>query len=68
MKIKILVSCSGLTFSYSEGQTVDVDKEIGADLVKVGFAEEIKQTRVSKIGTKAVNANKVINGDGDDNT
>ncbi len=44
MKVKILVSCSGLKLSYSEGQIAEVDKDIGEDLVKVGFAEEIKDT------------------------
>ena len=39
MKIKITTSCSGLTFSFSEGQTVDVDKKIGEDLVQCGFAK-----------------------------
>ena len=34
MKIKITTSCSGLTFSFYEGQTVDVDKKIGEDLVQ----------------------------------
>ncbi len=40
MKIKITTSCSGLTFSFYEGQTVDVDKKIGEDLGQCGFAEE----------------------------
>lgn len=44
MRIKILVSCSGRRFSYAEGETVEVDNALGADLVKCGFAEEVKTT------------------------
>ena len=47
MKIKITTSCSGLTFSFSEGQTVDVDKKIGEDLVQCGFAETSVTEKVS---------------------
>ncbi len=42
MNIKILTSCSGLDFSYAEGETVDVKPEIARDLIKAGYAEEIK--------------------------
>lgn len=52
MKIKVTTSCSGLTFSFSKGQTVDVDKKIGEDLVKCGFAEEIKAAKSAKKDTK----------------
>nr|DAH06904.1 MAG TPA: hypothetical protein [Caudoviricetes sp.] len=45
MKIKVTTSCSGLTFSFTEGQIVDVNKKIGEDLVKVGFAEEIRTSK-----------------------
>ncbi len=50
MKIKITTSCSGLTFSFYEGQTVDVDKKIGEDLVQCGFAEEVRDTKNNKKG------------------
>ena len=42
MNIKILTSCSGLDFSYAEGETVDAKAEIAKDLIKAGYAEEIK--------------------------
>ena len=42
MKIKILTSCSGLDFSYAEGETVDAKTEVAKDLIKAGFAEELK--------------------------
>ena len=42
MKIKILTSCSGLDFSYGEGDMVDAKPDIAKDLIKVGYAEEIK--------------------------
>ena len=48
MKIKITTSCSGLTFSFSEGQTVDVGKKIGEDLVQCGFAEEVRDTKTTR--------------------
>ncbi|MCC8169836.1 MAG: hypothetical protein LIO59_05660 [Oscillospiraceae bacterium] len=55
MKIKILVSCSGRRFSYAEGETVELDNALGADLVKCGFAEEVKTagTTAKKTTTKA---------------
>ena len=55
MKIKITTSCSGLTFSFSEGQTVDVDKKIGEDLVQCGFAEEVRRsdTKTTRRDTKS---------------
>lgn len=53
MKIKITTSCSGLTFSFYEGQTVDVDKKIGEDLVQCGFAEEVRDTKTTRRDTKS---------------
>ena len=53
MKIKITTSCSGLTFSFSEGQTVDVEKKIGEDLVQCGFAEEVRDTKTTRRDTKS---------------
>lgn len=44
MKIKILKGCSGLTFSFSQGETAEVTAELGRDLVNGGLAEEIKPT------------------------
>ncbi|MCH5186146.1 MAG: hypothetical protein J1F64_08490 [Oscillospiraceae bacterium] len=51
MKIKILKSCSGLNFSFIAGETADVDAALGKDLVKAGYAEEIKAA--SKKDTKS---------------
>ena len=45
MKIKILVSCSGDKFSYSSGQTVDVEAAIAKDLIAAGYAEEVKTVK-----------------------
>ena len=42
MNIKILISCSGLDFSYAEGETVDVKPEIARDLIKARYADEVK--------------------------
>ena len=54
MKIKILTSCSGLNFSFVEGETTDVDAALGKDLVNAGYAEEIKaSTRKAKGDTNA---------------
>ena len=48
MNIKILTSCSGLDFSYAKGETVDAKSEIAKDLLKAGYAEEIKTTARTK--------------------
>ena len=54
MKVKILVSCSGLNFSYAEGDFIDVTAELGKDLVNAGYAEDIKaSTRKAKGDTNA---------------
>ena len=42
MKIKILIGCSGLAFSFSQGETAEVSAELGRDLIDGGLAEEIK--------------------------
>lgn len=65
MKIKITTSCSGLTFSFAEGQTVEVDRKIGEDLIKCGFAEEIKASKTTKRDTKPKISE--ANDDGSDN-
>ena len=48
MNIKILTSCSGLDFSYAEGETVDVKADIAKDLIGAGYAEEVKTSSRSK--------------------
>ena len=42
MKISILKSCAGLTFSFVEGQEVDVKDELAKDLISAGYAKEVK--------------------------
>lgn len=42
MKVKILTGCSGLEFSFCQGDTVEVSAELGRDLIGGGLAEEIK--------------------------
>lgn len=54
MKIKILKSCSGYSFSFKQGDTVDVEDYIGKDLIGCGFAEAAKSTAKKK--TKAAEA------------
>ena len=48
MNIRILTSCSGLDFSYAEGETVDAKADIAKDLIKAGYAEEIKSSARTK--------------------
>ncbi len=48
MKIKILENIVGLDFSYHVGQEVNVGKEIGDDLIKAKYAEEVKLINKSK--------------------
>ena len=54
MKIRILNSCAGDTFSFIATQTAEVDDNIGADLVSAGYAEEIKEPKPAtpKAGAK----------------
>lgn len=53
MKIKILKGCSGLFFSFCQGETVEVSAQLGKDLVGSGLAEEIKTASVrTKAGVK----------------
>jgi hypothetical protein len=42
LKIKIITACAGLDFSFAKNQIVDIDKYIAKDLIKAGYAEEIK--------------------------
>lgn len=52
MRIKILVSCSGLDFAYRQGDEVIVAEDLGKDLIAGGLAEEIAETK-PKAGGKA---------------
>ena len=56
MNVKILTSCSGLDFSYAEGETVDMDVEIAMDLIEAGYAEGIKTSARSKKKAEPDNA------------
>ena len=56
MNIKILTSCSGLDFSYAEGETVDAKADIAKDLIDAGYAEEIKTSARSKKKAEPDNA------------
>ena len=51
MKISILKSCAGLTFSFIEGQEVDVKEELAKDLISAGYAKADK-TQKSKTEDK----------------
>jgi len=48
MKIQILVSCAGLDFSFAVGETAEVSTELGKDLIKAGYAEEVKTASAKK--------------------
>lgn len=53
MKIKLLKGCSGLFFSFCQGETVEVSAQLGKDLVGGGLAEEIKTASArTKAGVK----------------
>ena len=56
MNIKILTSCSGLDFSYAEGETVDATADIAKDLISAGYAEEIKAAARTKKKAELENA------------
>lgn len=42
MRIKILTSCAGVSFSYASGQIIDAPDKIAKDLIKAGHAEGVK--------------------------
>ncbi len=42
MKIKILTSCAGLNFSFTAGETLDTNGVVAKDLIRAGYAEEVK--------------------------
>ncbi len=41
MKIKILQSCTGHKFTFTQGEVRDVTDYIGNDLIGAGFAEAV---------------------------
>ena len=45
MRIRILVSCSGLDFAYKQGDEVIIAEDLGKDLIAGGLAEEIAETK-----------------------
>ena len=45
MKISILKSCAGLTFSFIEGQDVDVKEELAKDLISAGYVKADKSSK-----------------------
>ena len=47
MRVKILTSCAGLSFSYYEGEVVEVSAKLGKDLIKAGFAEKTTLPKTS---------------------
>ncbi len=48
MKIKIIKSCFGNGFNYSAGDAAEVADKLGKELVSLGFASEIKQSKPKK--------------------
>lgn len=50
MKVKILENLAGINFSYTQGELVEIGKELAKDLIKAGFAEEVKAIRSKKSG------------------
>lgn len=54
MLIKIKRACVGINFSYSKGSEVNANDAVAKDLIKAGFAEEIKKDSLkSKAGDKS---------------
>ena len=58
MRIRILVSCSGLDFAYKQGDEVIVAEDLGKDLIAGELAEEViepkpKEKQKPKAGGKA---------------
>ena len=51
MNIQILVSCAGIDFSFAAGEITEISAEIGKDLIKAGYAEEVKPASAKKAKT-----------------
>ena len=66
MRVKILTSCAGLSFSYYEGEAVEVSAKLGKDLVKAGFAEKttLPKTSVQAASSSASSASSSSSGTG----
>ena len=47
MRVKILTSCAGLSFSYYEGEVVEVSAKLGKDLIKAKLAEKTTLPKTS---------------------
>jgi hypothetical protein len=47
MEIKIKTGCSGLEFSYGQGETVDAKSDIAKDLIEAGYAVEVKSDKTA---------------------
>ena len=45
MKILIVKSCAGITFSFVEGQEVTVSDELAKDLISAGYAKADKASK-----------------------
>lgn len=53
MKIKVLTSVSGINFSYSASDIVEVDDSLAKDFIDGGIAEEVKEPPITKkVGAK----------------
>ena len=49
MRVKILTSCAGLSFSYYEGEVVEVSAKLGKDLIKAKLAEKTTLPRSVRV-------------------
>ena len=58
MRVKILTSCAGLSFSYYEGEVVEVSSALGKDLIKAKLAEKttLPKTSVQSASSSASGA------------
>ncbi|WP_176718810.1 hypothetical protein [Caloranaerobacter ferrireducens] len=45
MKVEILKNIAGIDFSYSEGQIVDIKKELAEDLIRANYAKPIEKKK-----------------------
>lgn len=52
MKIKILIACAGINFSFYEGEIVELSDVLAKDLIQAGYAIEIKEATAPKRGGK----------------
>ncbi|MBO8158834.1 hypothetical protein [Thermosyntropha sp.] len=62
VKVRILTSVAGLTFSFQAGQVIEIDEPLAAELVRAGHAVRVKEEKTATIDVpeKAVTRHRKV--------